>query len=202
MSISLYGEDTTTLLALGEEAVRRLRTIPGLLSVDTDLERGGQELQIQLDRDRARRLGINPQAISSTIGTAMRGLELGRFLARDGRELRIYAQLGEADRARLDDVRGMTFRTDTGIEVPLESLAGLICLGQLVRLVARITFVVAGHPVPFWMSAVAVLVAGSRARRRCAGRARCRLRTGRRAGRFSCARRRIIALRARQAPAT
>ena len=136
MSITLYGEDTGTLLGLAEEAVRRLRTIPGLTSVDTDLERGGNELQIQLDRDRARRVGVNPQQISSSISYAMRGLELGRYYGPDGRELRVFAQLGEADRARLDDLRSMTFKTDSGIEVPLETVATLSVartLGQIQR---------------------------------------------------------------------
>jgi HAE1 family hydrophobic/amphiphilic exporter-1 len=136
MSINLYGEDTGTLISLAEEAVRRLRTIPGLIAVDIDMERGGQELQIQLDRDRARRLGIDPRAISSGISYTMRGQEVGRFPGPDGRELRIFAQLGEADRARLDDVKSMTFRTDGGIEVPLETLADLRVtrtLGQIRR---------------------------------------------------------------------
>ncbi|MDO8543214.1 MAG: efflux RND transporter permease subunit [Opitutaceae bacterium] len=136
MSISLYGEDTGTLMTLGEETVRRLRTIPGLLSVDIDLERGGQELRIQLDRDRARRMGVNPQAVSSNISNAVRGMEVGRYNAADGRELRVWAQLSEVDRQRIDDVKTMTFRTDTGMEVPLESLADLSVartLGQIQR---------------------------------------------------------------------
>ena len=136
ISISLYGDDTTTLLALAEEAVRRLRLIPGLLSVDTDSERGGQELQIQLDRDRARQMGVNPQSISSSISNTMRGVEVGRFNNNEGRELRVFAQLGDADRTGLDDVRSMTFRTDNGIEVPLESLAALNVtktMGQIQR---------------------------------------------------------------------
>ena len=136
ISFSLYGEDTTTLIGLAEEAVRRLRTIPGLLSVDTDTERGSQELQIVLDRDRTRRLGINPQAVSSTISQTMRGLELGRMPIPDGREMRIYAQLGEADRARIDDVRSMTFLTDNGVEVPLEAISNLNvakAMGQIQR---------------------------------------------------------------------
>ncbi len=136
MSMNLYGEDTGTLLQIAEEAIRRLRGIPGLLAVDIDTERGGQELQVQLDRDRARRLGIDPRSVSSGIGYTMRGQEVGRFPGADGRELRIFAQLGEADRAGLDDVRGMTFRTDTGIEVPLETLADLRVsrtLGQIRR---------------------------------------------------------------------
>lgn len=136
MSVNLYGEDTGTLLGLAEEVVRRLRAIPGLVAVDIDSERGGQELQVQLDRDRARRLGVDPRAVSSGIGYTMRGQEVGRFPGPDGRELRIFAQLGEADRAGLDDVRSMTFRTDTGIEVPLETLADLNVsrtLGQIRR---------------------------------------------------------------------
>ncbi len=136
MSINLYGEDTGTLLQIADEAVQRLRGIPGLLAVDIDTERGGQELQVQLDRDRARRLGVDPRTVSSGIGYTMRGQEVGRFPGPDGRELRIFAQLGEADRAGLDDVRSMTFRTDTGIEVPLETLADLRVsrtLGQIRR---------------------------------------------------------------------
>lgn len=136
MSIALYGEDTATLIALAEEAVRRLRLIPGLVSVDSDQERAGSELQIQVDRDRARRLGINPQAIQTNISNTMRGSEVGRFNAEDGREMRVYAQLGDVDRAGLDDLRSMTFRTDGDVEVPLESIANLNVsktLGQIQR---------------------------------------------------------------------
>ncbi|MBL9211844.1 MAG: efflux RND transporter permease subunit [Opitutaceae bacterium] len=136
ISIALYGEDTTTLLGFAEEAVRRLRNIPGLLSVDTDSERGGQELQLVLDRDRARMMGVNPQSVSSSISNTIRGVEVGRFNNPEGRELRIFAQLADADRTGLDDVRTMTFRTDNGIDVPLESLAAMNVaksLGQIQR---------------------------------------------------------------------
>jgi len=136
LSLSLYGEDTATLMALAEETVWRLRAIPGLLSVETDVERGNQEFQILVDRDRARRLGLNPQAISSTISQTVRGLEVGRHYTGDGRELPIRLLLGDVDSQRLDDVRSMTFRTDTGIEVPLEAVATVNItrtLGQIRR---------------------------------------------------------------------
>lgn len=131
-----YGEDTGTLMDLAEEAARRLRTIPGIVSVDTDTERGSNELRILVDRDRARQLGVSPQEVSGTIRDAMRGVEVGRFYARDGREMRVMAQLADADRTGLDDVRAMTFRTDNDIEVPLESVASLDvgrALGQIRR---------------------------------------------------------------------
>jgi HAE1 family hydrophobic/amphiphilic exporter-1 len=135
-----YGEDTGTLLDLAEEAVRRLRTIPGLLSVDTDSERGGQELR------RCTSTATAPAASASIRAGFQRHQQhharpRSRPLARpDGRELRIFAQLGEADRTGLDDVRSMTFLTDTGIDVPLESIADLRVgrtLGQIRREAAR-----------------------------------------------------------------
>jgi hydrophobic/amphiphilic exporter-1 (mainly G- bacteria), HAE1 family len=136
MSFNLYGEDTATLLELAEQAVERLRMIPGLVSVDIDMDRAGQELRVELDRDRARRLGLDPRSVSSGISHAMRGREVGRFPGPDGRELRIFAQLAEGNRTGIDDVRSMTFPTDTGIDVPLESVADLNVmrtLGQIRR---------------------------------------------------------------------
>ncbi len=37
---------------------------------------------------------------------------------------------------------------------------GLACVGQLVRLLAQIEIVIAGHRVPVWWSGIAVLVTG------------------------------------------
>ncbi len=134
--LAFYGDDTGTLMDLAEEAARRLRTIPGIVSADTDIERGGNELRVLIDRDRARQLGVSPQEVSGTIRDSMRGAEVGRFYAPDGREMRVTAQLADADRTGLDDVRAMTFRTDSGIDVPLESVASLDvgrALGQIRR---------------------------------------------------------------------
>ncbi len=134
--LAFYGDDTGTLMNLADEAARRLRTIPGIVSVDTDIERGRNELRVLVDRDRARQLGVSPQEVSGTIRDGMRGMEVGRYYAPDGREMRVTAQLADADRTGLDDVRAMTFRTDNGIDVPLESVAALdvgMALGQIRR---------------------------------------------------------------------
>ena len=41
------------------------------------------------------------------------------------------------------------------------TIFGLMCLGQLLRLVTRAEIVVQGHPVPLWASAIGVLIAGA-----------------------------------------
>ena len=125
VSISLYGEDTYVLMKLAGEVERRLESIPGLLSVYTDMDRGSTELQVRLDREQVQRYGINPQVVSGNIGYAMRGVRLNKFHTDEGREVDIHLQLKEADRQNMQDLRNLTFATQDGREIPLESLASV-----------------------------------------------------------------------------
>ncbi len=136
ITITLYGEDTTTLMVLAEQAADRLAAIDGVLGVETSMERGGNELQVVIDRERSRELGVDPRQVSGSITYSMRGLEVGRYYAPDGRDVRIQVQLEDAENQRIDDLKSMTFLTDNGREVPLESVAALNVektLGQIQR---------------------------------------------------------------------
>ena len=136
VTITLYGEDTSTLIELAENAKERIQSIDGLQGVETSMERGGSELQVQIDRERSRELGVDPRQVSGNITYSMRGLEVGRYYAPDGRDVRIQVQLEDAENQRIDDLKAMTFVTDNGREVPLESVATLNVdktLGQISR---------------------------------------------------------------------
>jgi len=125
VSITLYGDDTQTLEVLAREVERRLRTIEGLNSVETDMDRGGFELQVRLDRGQANRLGVETRAISGTIAYMMRGLEVSKYYTSTGREVDIRIQLKNIDEQTMEDLRNMTFQARDGTPVPLESLAEL-----------------------------------------------------------------------------
>ncbi|MBT6149075.1 MAG: efflux RND transporter permease subunit, partial [Gemmatimonadetes bacterium] len=125
VTLNLYGEDTRVLVELSSEVERRLGTIPDLLSVQTDVDRGGTELQVRLNREQVRRYGVDPRAISGNIGYSLRGRELTRFRTDDGREISVFFQLEEVDRQSIQQLRNLTFKTSTGQDVPLESLAEL-----------------------------------------------------------------------------
>ncbi|WP_221031413.1 efflux RND transporter permease subunit [Actomonas aquatica] len=136
ITITLYGDDTSTLMGLAEQAADRLRSIDGVLGVETSMERGGNELQVQINRDRSRELGVDPRQVSGSISYSMRGMEVGRYYAPDGRDVRIQVQLEDAENQRIDDLKSMTFFTENGREVPLESVADLTVektLGQISR---------------------------------------------------------------------
>ena len=123
VSVTLYGEDTRVLMGMAQEVERRLENIPGLLSVDTDIDRGGTELQLRLDRGQMQRLGVSAQVVSGTISYALRGQKINKFHTEDGREIDIQVQLEAYDRKNLQDLRSITIPSKDGTEVPLESLA-------------------------------------------------------------------------------
>ncbi len=125
VNVTLYGEDTHVLMGLALEVERRLENIPGLLSVDTDMDRGGTELQLRLDRGQLQRLGVSAQMVSGNIAYALRGHNINKFHTEDGREVDIQVQLEEFDRKNMQDLRAITFPTEDGREVPLESLADI-----------------------------------------------------------------------------
>ena len=125
VNVSLYGEDTKVLIELAAEVERRLESIPGLLSVNTDMDRGGTELQVRLDRDQVQRFGVDPQQVSGGIAYALRGTDINKFHTDDGREVDIRVRLANYDSQSLDDLRTQNFPTADGREVALESLADI-----------------------------------------------------------------------------
>jgi HAE1 family hydrophobic/amphiphilic exporter-1 len=136
LTVNLYGQDTRILTELSKEVVRRLRRVPGLLSVYADIERGGYELQVRLDRDKARRYGVEPQTISGSIAYSLRGFTLSRFQTEDGREVDIRMRSPEGEDRSMQELRTLTFPTNDGKEIPLESMASLFVeptLGQIRR---------------------------------------------------------------------
>ena len=125
LALNLYGESTETLSVLSQEVERRLRGIPELSFVQTDLARGGTELQVQIDREKTRAYGVDSQAIAGTISYSLRGHSLSKYRTDDGREVDIRMMLEEYDRKTIHQLGNLAFATTDGGEIPLEALASI-----------------------------------------------------------------------------
>lgn len=121
-NVTLYGDDTKTLKALSKEVERRLRSIDGLVAVETEDDTARQELNLTIDREKALRFGIDTREISGAVSYAIRGNEVGYFYDSNGRQTRIRIWLDEEDRESVDQLRKITFQAEDGSEIPLESL--------------------------------------------------------------------------------
>ena len=128
MNLNMYGQDYLVLSKMAREAQRRLASIPGFVAVHTDLDRGSSEIQIRLDRDKMRRYGIQPQSVSNSIGMrwpigAIPENEVGRTRIEEYREIFIKVRLEDADGEDLQKLRNLTFKTNSGTDMPLEAFA-------------------------------------------------------------------------------
>ncbi len=121
VSIVLYGDDTNTLAELSKEVERRLNSIEEILSVETDRERGSDEIRLQINRIQAKKYGISPTLIAGTIQYALRGLPLPKFHTSE-KEIDVHIQLREEDRQNLHQLKNLTFFTTSGKEIPLDAL--------------------------------------------------------------------------------
>ena len=122
VSVRVKGDDVEVLAKLSEEVERRIRSIDSVVSVDTDLERGEDEVRVRVDRDRAQRYGISPQAVGRTISFALQGVSLPRYQTEE-REVQTRLYLRESDRQTLQQLQNFSMASADGESVPLAELA-------------------------------------------------------------------------------
>ena len=135
IALSLYGDDTGRLAELSEEVERRLSGIPEIVSVETDREKGEDEIQVIINREQAKKYGINPRTVSGTVMYALRGIQLPKFQTEE-KEITMTIQLKEEDRETLHQLKNITFFSANGKEIPLAAVAGFSVkkgFGEIVR---------------------------------------------------------------------
>jgi HAE1 family hydrophobic/amphiphilic exporter-1 len=122
MELSLFGDDTETLYHLSKEVERRLGTIDEIVSLETDREKGSDEIRLHIKRDQAKKYGISPQVISGTVQYALRGIPLPKYQTEE-KEIDVRIQLREEDRRNLYQLKNLTFFSENGREIPMDAVA-------------------------------------------------------------------------------
>ena len=67
---TLLGDDLTELRTWSDKLRLALQDVPEVTDVDTDLQPGGLETDLVIDRDAASRLGLTASQIDNTLGNA------------------------------------------------------------------------------------------------------------------------------------
>lgn len=122
VSVYLYGDDVEVLAQWSGELERRLREIPSVLSVESQLERSDNEIWVIINRDLARKHGLSAAMVGRSIAYQLTGATLPRYQSGD-REVRVQLQIREQDRETLTQLRNLSFPTATGEDVALSMFA-------------------------------------------------------------------------------
>ncbi|MCF7702367.1 efflux RND transporter permease subunit [Loktanella sp. M215] len=107
-----------------EQLAQRLRDNGDIVSVRRDYEVNTPGFDINVNRDLAREIGIDAQAISDAVRTFFASAEVTAFISQD-RQYPVILQAPDDRRNAASDLRGINVRADNGTLVPLDGLVTL-----------------------------------------------------------------------------
>ena len=125
----LYGEDPVALEHLGRQLEDLFRGVDGVLGVKKGSDQEPSGLALVVDRDRAQRQGINPQAVAGVVAYALRGQSLPKYY-RDGREIPVRVRFKEENRESLAELKDFAVPTDAGSTVALSAVTDVELLAS------------------------------------------------------------------------
>jgi HAE1 family hydrophobic/amphiphilic exporter-1 len=125
LEVKLYAEDLDALRAFGERLRDRVEDIDGAGSVRFSLEAGRPELNLRLDRQRLRVLGLSPAVVANTVSTYFQGTD-ATYYREGGDDIAVRVQAPKEERADLARLRILPVPLPGGGTVPLASVAKVV----------------------------------------------------------------------------
>jgi len=104
IEVQLRGDRMEILEVYAKRAVAALASLPGILSADSSLESGDQEVTVEPDRERLLAAGLSSQVVGQSVASALSSRAVSTFAVED-RELDVVVQHRESDRQTLDQLR-------------------------------------------------------------------------------------------------
>ncbi|MDK6079475.1 efflux RND transporter permease subunit [Massilia varians] len=127
VAVKVFGDDLDTLNATATRIGEVLEKVPGASEVAVEQTTGLPMLQIQVDRERAARMGLNIADVQEMIATATAGREAGTLFQGD-RRFDIVVRLPETVRTDIDALKRLP------IPLPVQGRDGaphFITLGEI-----------------------------------------------------------------------
>jgi HAE1 family hydrophobic/amphiphilic exporter-1 len=121
---TLQDSDTAELFRYAPLLLEKMRAIPGLQDVTSDLQLSNPQINVQIDRDRAAALGVNPQAIEDALYTAYGPRQISTIYAPNN-QYQVIMELAPEFQANPASIELLYVRSASGQLVPLSSVADI-----------------------------------------------------------------------------
>lgn len=123
VEIEIRGPGLETLLRLGRSVEEIFARVPGIVQNETDWGEKLVKMVIEVDQDKARRLGMSSQTLSQNLNAYFDGFEVSTFRDEDS-NIPIMLRALEQDRDSLEDLLNIILPAGGNV-VPLEQTAVL-----------------------------------------------------------------------------
>jgi len=120
--VKIFGDDANVLKQKIDELLKIIEPIQGVGRAFVDRAGYIPQLQIEVDRERAARYGLNIGDVEDVIETAMGGREATQMWEGE-RRFGVAVRLKEEERRNVDSVRGLLLDAPDGSQVPLDQVA-------------------------------------------------------------------------------
>ena len=121
---TLQGTNTTELYGWAPQVEARLRSLPGLIDVTSDLQIAKPQITVDIDRNKAAALGVSAQAIENTLYDAYGQRQVSTIYAPNS-QYWVVMELMPRYQTDASVLSLLYVRSSTGALVPLNSVATL-----------------------------------------------------------------------------
>jgi len=120
----ISGADEKLLGAVADKAMAIVRANPDTRGVNMDWGERVKILQVDIDQDKARMLGVSSNSVSQALQTSLSGYDITQYLENTD-SIGVYARLPAAERSDLNNLKDLKIYTKGGQFVPLSQIATL-----------------------------------------------------------------------------
>lgn len=124
LQVEIYGSDMDEVVKFSEKVGDIIRTTKGTADVTTSWEEGKPELKIEVDREKAAKLGLTLAEIGMAARTALEGDVATKYKEGDT-EYDLRVVLAKENRVRADEVGEITLLNHYGQPVQLKQVANV-----------------------------------------------------------------------------
>lgn len=122
--IKVFGEDANTLRQKAKEVLRSISKVQGVARAFIDRFGEVPQLQIEIDRQRAARYGLNVSDIQDVIETTLGG-KVATEIWEGEKRFDVVVRLREEERRSIANIKNILVDTPNGLRVPLEQVASV-----------------------------------------------------------------------------
>jgi multidrug efflux pump subunit AcrB len=118
----VIGPDPLKVREIADDVRKVMAADRRLVDPHLDWNEQAKSIQLEVDQDRARAIGLTPQDVAQTLQTLLTGLTVTQY--REGIEsIAVVARATPAERLELDRLPSLTISTRNGVAVPLSQIA-------------------------------------------------------------------------------
>ena len=123
IDIKIFGKDLDRTGAYALDIEKAIRTVEGAVDVHSSYEQGKPEISIQINREKAMRLGLPVAVVAGQLRTFTLGTVSTRLREKNGDETDIRVRLREEDRLTREAIESLPINLPMGGTVPLKEIA-------------------------------------------------------------------------------